>query len=80
MDPFQGITVQILSNNESLELYHDPDTTELEESHSCHRYVEAVAGSTFQVEVNLTPQFSFYTMKAEHAVSVQVKIDGSYDS
>ena len=76
MDHFQGITAKIISNGQVLELYDDPDAAEIEDSHARHHYVEAVAGSTFEVEVDLTPQFEFYKMKAEHAVTVTVEIDG----
>ena len=45
-----------------------------------HYYIEVVAGSTFQVKVNLTSQFHFYKMKPEHDVSISVTIDGNNDS
>ena len=37
--------------------------------------VEAVSGSTFEMEVDLTPQLKFYRMKAEHAVKVVIEFD-----
>ena len=76
MDPFQGITAQIISNGQVLDLYDDPDAAEIEESHSRHLYVEAVAGSTFELKVDLAPHFNFYRMYPEHVVSVNVVIDG----
>ena len=63
-----------------LKLYNDPDSAGIEESHARHYYVEAVAGSTFQVKVDLTPEFNFYKMKPEHAVRIRVKIDGNPNS
>ena len=80
MDHFQGITAQIISNGQVLDFYDDPDAAEIEESRSRHLYVEAVAGSTFEVEVNLTPHFKFYKMHAENAVSVTVEVDGRYEA
>lgn len=80
MDHFQGVTAEIISNGQVLNLYNDPDSAEIEESHARHHYVEAVAGSTFQVRVELTPEFNFYQMKPENAVSVLVEIDGNFES
>ena len=50
MDTFQGITTEIISNGQVLKLYDDPDAAESEENRSRQYYVEAVAGSTFQVK------------------------------
>lgn len=79
MDHFHGITFALIANGEVLNLYDDPDAGEVEESRSRSRYVEAVNGSTFQVKINLTPQFNFYNMRAEHAVLFRIKIDGNID-
>ncbi|KAL9075342.1 MAG: hypothetical protein Q9161_001719 [Pseudevernia consocians] len=80
MDHFKGITAEISSNGQVMNLYDDPDAAENTESHARHYYVEAVACSTFQVKVNLTPQFNFYKMKPAHAVLIGIKIDGNSDS
>lgn len=80
MDHFQGITAEIISNGQVLKLYDDPDAAENEDSDAHHHYVEAVAGSTFKVNVHLTPQFKLNKMKAEHAVKIRVGIDGGHDS
>ena len=80
MNHFQGITAKIISNGQVLNFYDDPDAAEGQDSRACHYYVEAVAGSTFQVKVDLTPQFSFYKMKAGHAVKVTVTIAGRHGS
>ena len=77
MDHFRGITAEIVSNGEVLNFYEDPDRAETRESHARYYYVEAVAGSTFQVKVNLTPQFDFYEMKPEHVVCMKVMTDGN---
>ena len=76
MDHFQGITAKIFSNGQVLKFYDDPDAAEVEDNHARHHYIEVVAGSTFDVKVDLTPQFKFHAMKAEHAVGVWIKIDG----
>ena len=80
MAHFQGITAEIISNRQALDFYDSPDAAETEESHARHQYVEAVAGSTFEVKVELTSHFNFYNMKAEHAVEIFVKINGRDDS
>lgn len=80
MDHFQGMTAEIISNRQVLDLYDDPDSAEVKGSHTRHHYVKAVAGSTFQMKVDRTPQFNFYEMKPEHPVSISVKIDGNHDS
>ena len=77
MDPFQGITVEIVSNGQALDHYDDPDGSEIEEGHSRHHYIEAVAGSTFEVKVILTSDFCFYRLDSQHAVLIRVEIDSS---
>ena len=77
MDPFQGIAVEIVSNGQPLDLYDDPDASEIEEGHSRHHYVEAVPGSTFEVKVTLDRDFCFYRLGAQHAVLMAVEIDSS---
>ena len=74
MDFFQGITAEIISNDQSLILYNDPDVAEVQDSLGRHFYVEAMVGCTFQVNVNLTPQFE---LKRAQAVRIRVKIDGT---
>ena len=76
MDHFQGITAEVISNGQALDFYEDPDAAGVEENRARHHYIEAVAGSTFQVKVTLTPQFKFHTMKAKDAVRIGLKIDG----
>ena len=80
MDYFQGITAGVISNGQVLDFYEDPDAAGIEENRARHHYVEAVAGSTFQVKVTLTPEFKFCKMKAKDAVDVDVDIDGCDDS
>ena len=77
---FQGITVEIISDEQTLDFYDDPDAAGVEESRARHLYIEAVAGSTFELDVDITPEFNLYNMKAGHAVEVVVKIDGRPDS
>ena len=80
MDHFKGITAEIISNGQVLNLYDDPDAAEVEDKFSRHHYVEAVAGSTFQVKVSLRPQFNISKLDAQHAASIQLKIDGSINT
>lgn len=79
MNPFQGITTEIISNGQVLKFYDNLDDAEAEETHSRCHYVEAVVGSPFQVKVNLTSQFQLYGMGPEHAVSIVLRIDGRDD-
>ena len=79
MDPFQGIAVEIVSNGQALDLYDDPDASEIEEGHSRHHYVEAVAGSTFEVKVILTSEFNLYRLGDSHAVFMEVQIDNNVE-
>ena len=74
MDCFQGITVEILSNDQALILYNDPNAAEIQDNHLRHYYVEAMIGCTFQVKVNLTPQF---ILNGAQAVDFRVEIDGN---
>lgn len=69
--------MDIISNGQVLKFYNDPDAAELEGSHSRHHYVEAVAGSTFKVKVNLRPEFKIHKMKAEHGVRFKAEFDGT---
>ena len=80
MDHFKGITAQIVSNGQVLNLYDDPDAAGIEDNFSRHHYVEAVAGSTFQVKVSLRPQFNIRKLDAQHAALIQLKIDGNINT
>ena len=80
MDYFEGISAEVLSNEQVLDLYESPNTATIEEVRARHQYVEAIPGTTFQVRVNLTPEFNFYKMKAQDAVEITVEIDGYYDT
>ena len=77
MDPFEGVTVGIVSNNQALNLYDDPDASEIKEGYSRNHYVEAVAGSTFEVKVVLTSDFKMYRLGAQYAVLLRVEMDNS---
>ena len=74
MDHFQGITVGVISNGQVLDFYEDPDGAGTEDNRERHHYIEAVAGSTFQVKVTLTPEFKFTNKKAKDAVQISVQI------
>lgn len=80
MDHFQGITAEVISNGQVLDFYEDPDAAGVEENRARHHYIEAVAGSTFEVKVTLKPEFKFYKMEAKDAVEIIVRIDGRHDT
>lgn len=52
-----GVTIAVISNNESLKLYSDPDAEEKEATEVPVRYVEAVTGAKFEVQVTLDEGF-----------------------
>ena len=80
MDYFEGISAEVLCNEQVLDLYESPNTATIEEVRARHQYVEAVPGTTFQVRVNLTSEFNFYQMKAQDAVEIIVEVDGCDDT
>lgn len=57
MNPFRGITVQIIVNGQSLPFYDDPDEVEDASQYTRQKYIEAVANSAFQVKILLNRDF-----------------------
>lgn len=57
---------------DALREYERPTATINESSDSVERYIEAVTGQTFQIEVYLTPSFKFY---AAGGITVGLEID-----
>ncbi|MCJ1454544.1 hypothetical protein MMC28_004897 [Mycoblastus sanguinarius] len=57
MDLFQGITVQVISNQQTLKLYDGP---EADDPRVRQHYVEAIPGTTFEVQVTLTKVFNLH--------------------
>lgn len=76
MDPLKGIIVQIISGGKILKTYDDSESNEEDDRYTRQRYVEALAGSSFQVKVLLTTQFRLYHLKPEDGVQVTLDIDG----
>ncbi|KAL9587585.1 MAG: hypothetical protein Q9212_000162 [Teloschistes hypoglaucus] len=74
MAHFKEATFEIISGNESLPIYDDPDGTTEEDSEEIQKYVEAVTGATFEVKVTLDQ--SFYWDKCD-AVRVSIDFDGN---
>lgn len=52
-----GVRIEVISNNQSLNLYADPDAEEREITDVPALYVEAVTGATFKVRVILDETF-----------------------
>lgn len=73
MDPFRGITVQIIVNGQSLPFYDDPDDVQ-DASHTRQKYIEAVTGCTFQVKLILKRGFKLYKLRSDDAVRVGIDI------
>lgn len=77
MDPFRGITVQIIVNGQSLPFYHDPDVAEEAFQHTRQRYVEAVTGSAFQVKFLLKSDYELYSLGPKDAVRMSMDVGQS---
>lgn len=54
---FQGIKVEVVSNDQTLRMYDDPDATVDDDSEKRQYYIEAVTGATFELRVSLTPEY-----------------------
>lgn len=68
-----GVTVEIISNNQSLPLYPDPDAADKEDTGASVRYLEAVTGAKFEIRVALERDFRWGPCDC---VRVIVKYDG----
>ncbi|CAD6583300.1 MAG: hypothetical protein ASARMPRED_001288 [Alectoria sarmentosa] len=77
MDPFRGITVQIIVNGQSLPFYHDPDVVEDASQHIRQKYIEAVTGSAFQVKFLLKSDYELCGLKPKDAVRMSMDVDES---
>ena len=77
MDPFRGITVQIIVNGQSLPFYHDPDVVEDASQHIRQKYIEAVTGSAFQVKFLLKSDYELCGLKPKDAVRMSMDVGQS---
>jgi hypothetical protein len=68
-----GVRIEVISNNQSLKLYADPEAEEREDTMVPALYVEAVTGATFELRVTLEKEF---VRGPCDAVRVGVKYDG----
>lgn len=75
MGPFKGLNVEVISNNESLKHYEDPDDVPRKDSRVRQHYIEAVTGATFTVKVTLNKSFKLYGLKYDDGVRVSVIYD-----
>ena len=69
---FQGIKVEVVSNDQTLRMYDDPDPTVDDDPQKRQYYIEAVTGATFELGVSLTPE---YEQIICDAVRVSIKFD-----
>ena len=80
MDPFQGVSVEIISNNRPLPIYDDPeeseDTNQSTPSNVRQHYTEANTGAEFSVNVTLDKGFDLRGLGAEGMISILMQIDG----
>jgi len=77
MDPFNGIIVQVISNDNALRFYNDPEAAENEDVYTRQRYIEAVTDATFWVKIMLTNEFDTRPLGNEDGVRVLINFDGS---
>jgi len=68
-----GVRIEVISNNQSLNLYADPEAEEKKDTDVPALYVEAVTGSTFEVRVILGNDF---VRGPCDAICVGVRYDG----
>ena len=78
MDPFKGITVQVISNDQTLESYNDPDSAEDQDQEVGQIYAEAITGATFKVKVTVTDEFPLYQVGCNDAVRFTISFDAQH--
>lgn len=69
---FHGIKVEVISNDQTLHMYNDPDIAENRDPQKCRYYIEAVTGATFSVKISLTPE---YEQGPCDAVRIKIQFD-----
>jgi hypothetical protein len=69
----EGAEVYVRVNNQALPEFQDPDHEETSPN-EITRYVQAVTGATFDVEVRSTPRFKY----CQRDITVKVFVDGAY--
>ena len=74
---WKGVTVEVISEGQVLDFYHDPDEDPNTISPMTRqRYVEAVTDAVFNVRVALTAEFPMYRLQNDDAVRVSIRYDG----
>ena len=75
--PFRGVRVEVISNQQLLRLFNNPDTAGNDGPWTRQSYIEATTDSAFSVKVSLTKLFQ---MGPCDAVRVQISFDGGEQS
>ena len=65
-----GLSIEVLSNNRSLQMYDDPDMEERGEVHSETKYIEAITAAKSEVRVTLDGTFDWRGCTAVRVVAV----------
>ena len=78
MDPFEGIHVNIISNGEVLTLYNDPDDEPSHHPRARQRYIEAVTGATFEVEIGFDCHFDLFSLGRNDAIGASIHYDSTH--
>lgn len=74
MDPFGGITLEVVCNGQSLPFYDDPDH-DASEIRTRGRYIEAITGAEFEVKLTLDAQYDLGTYEHNEAIHIAVWLD-----
>lgn len=73
MATFHNLKFEIVSGGKTLPMYEDPDAHENDDPLKCRKYIEAVTGATFKINVSPLPE---YIRGQCDAVRVSVDLDG----
>jgi hypothetical protein len=69
---FLGLEVGIIVRNAAAREYTDADDANADSSTSVTRYVEAVDGADFQIQIKILPQFKH----SDYDITANVELDG----
>ena len=75
--PFRNVKLKILSNGQTLQLYDDPDAEDVAGERHRSRYVEAITGAKFEIQVALKGDYDISRLQNDDCVRVLVHYDGS---
>ena len=71
---YHGIEIEVICNDQSLPIYHDPDGADTETPWFRQNYVEAITGATFEVKFKLTEELD---LTGCDGVRARIEFDGN---